>query len=310
MARRGWALFGAMCLIWGIPYLLIKVAVRHISPPDLVFGRTLIGAVLLLPIAAWRKELSRLLPFWRPLVAYTIAELAVPWLLLSDAERHLPSSLSGLLVAAVPFAGAVIGRMTGQPALGRTRMVGLAVGIAGVVVLLGLDLHGAHPASVVEIAVVVVGYALGPNIAARKLSEAPSLAVVAASLTLCSLIYLPWVATHLPSHLPGARPVAAVVTLGVVCTALAFVLFFRLIDEVGPSRCLVITYVNPAVAVLLGVAVLHESFGWSAGVGFVLILVGSYVSTSGRWQGRKPQGPEKPGPPEPVPGEHLEERLR
>ena len=281
-------MFAVMGVVWGVPYLLIKVAVRDISPPELVFGRTLIGSCILLPIAGHRGELRKIVPFWRPLAAYTCAELAVPWLLLSDAERRLPSSLTGLLVAAVPFAGAVIGRLTGQPPLGRARLAGLAIGIAGVAVLLGLDLHGAHPLSLVEVAVVVVGYALGPSIAAHKLSDAPSLAVVASSLALCCLVYAPWVLTHLPSHPPHAGPIAAVAGLGVLCTSIAFVVFFQLIAEVGPSRALVITYVNPAIAVLLGVALLNESFGWSAAVGFVLILCGSYVSTTG---GKRTDGP-------------------
>lgn len=279
MSRRAWVLFALMGLCWGVPYLLIKVAVRDITPAQLVFGRTFIGAAVLVPVSAARRELLRVLPFWRPLVAYTFVELAVPWLLLSEAERRLPSSFTGLLVAAVPFAGVVIGRVTGQPAVGRARLFGLAVGLLGVGALLGLDLHGAHPESLAEMAVVVVGYALGPNIAARKLSDAPSLAVVASSLGLCALVYLPWVATHLPSRAPGAGPVAAVVGLGVVCTIVAFIAFFALIAEVGPTRCLVVTYVNPAVAVVLGVTLLNESFGWSGGLGFALILTGSYLST-------------------------------
>jgi len=262
-----------------VPYLLIKVAVRSLSPPELVLGRTVIGAGILLPISAARGELRKLLPFWRPLVLYSFVELMVPWLLLSDAERRLPSSLAGLLVAAVPFAGAVIGRFTGQPPLGRVRLTGLLVGVAGVVVLLGLDLKGAHPWSLVEVGVVVVGYALGPNIASRKLADAPSLAVVAASLSLTALVYLPWVLTHLPSRVPPAEALASIAGLGVVSTSIAFVVFFWLIAEVGPSRSLVVTFVNPAVAVLLGVVVLNESFGWSAALGFALILAGSYLST-------------------------------
>jgi drug/metabolite transporter (DMT)-like permease len=196
------------------------------------------------------------------------------------------------LVAAVPFVSAVIGRFTGQPRLGRVRLAGLTVGVGGVVVLLGLDLRGAHASSLLEMAVVVLGYALGPSIAAHKLSGAPQMAVVAASLALCCLAYAPWVLTHLPAHLPAGRPAASIIALGVICTALAFVLFFRLIEEIGPSRSVVITYVNPAVAVVLGVAFLHEHFGWSAGLGFVLILLGSYVSTAGdrlvgRWRLRR-----------------------
>lgn len=293
MSRRGWVLFAIVGVCWGVPYLLIKVAVRSVSPPELVLGRTLVGAAILLPISVARGELRKLLPFWRPLVLYTIVELMVPWLLLSDAERRLPSSLAGLLVAAVPFAGAVIGRLTGQPPLGRVRLAGLFVGVAGVVVLLGLDLKGAHPWSLLEVGVVVVGYALGPNIASRKLAEAPSMAVVAASLTLTAVVYLPWVLTHLPRHLPWAEPLAAIAGLGVVSTSFAFVVFFWLIAEVGPSRSLVVTYVNPAVAVVLGVVVLHESFGWSATLGFALILAGSYLSTlAGRPGAEHGAGPD------------------
>jgi drug/metabolite transporter (DMT)-like permease len=299
MSRRGWLLFAIVGVCWGVPYLLIKVAVRSVSPADLVFGRTVIGAAILLPISAARGELPKLAPFWRPLLLYTVVELMVPWLLLSEAEKRLPSSLSGLLVAAVPFAGAVIGRLTGQPSLGRARLTGLFIGIAGVVVLLGLDLKGAHPWSLVEVGVVVVGYAWGPSIASRKLAGAPSMAVVSASLAITALVYLPWVVTHIPAHAPGLKPVAAIAALGVVCTAIAFVVFFDLIAEVGPSRALVVTYVNPAVAVLLGVTILHEAFGWSAALGFALILAGSYVSTSAA--GAAKRGPQ-PGVAQIVPG--------
>jgi drug/metabolite transporter (DMT)-like permease len=280
MTRRGLLLFAAMAVIWGIPYLLIKVAVRDFSPAALVFCRTGIGAAILLPIAAARGELRPLLARWRPLLIYTAIELAIPWLLLSTAEKRLSSSLSGLLVAAVPLVGAVVSRsLHDRDVLGARAVTGLVVGLAGVAALVGFDVTGANAGAVAMVAVVVVGYATGPLILARRLWHLPSLGVVAASLGLCSLGYAPFALTRMPATVPGARVLAAVVVLGVVCTALAFVLFFHLIGEVGPVRATVITYVNPAVAVVLGVAFLHEHFDFGTAAGFVLILAGSYLAT-------------------------------
>jgi drug/metabolite transporter (DMT)-like permease len=287
VTRRGSLLFAVMCVIWGIPYLLIKVAVRDLSPATLVFCRTGIGAILLLPVAAARGELSPLLPRWRPLLVYTVVELAIPWVLLSTAEERLPSSLSGLLVAAVPLVGAVLAGLFGErERLGGRRLGGLVMGLAGVGALVGFDLSGADGFSVAIVAVVVVGYALGPLILARRLGDLPGLGVVAASLGLCATGYAPFALTHLPAAVPPGRVLAAVAVLGVVCTALAFVLFFELIGEVGPVRATVITYVNPAVAVVLGVVFLREGFGVATAAGFALILAGSVVAT-GRPEGSR-----------------------
>ncbi|MFI5040543.1 MAG: DMT family transporter [Acidimicrobiales bacterium] len=280
MTRRGSLLFGAMCIIWGLPYLLIKVAVRDLQPATLVCFRTGIGAVILVPIAVARGELGPVLARWKPLLAYTVVELAIPWVLLSTAEQRLPSSLSGLLVAAVPLVGAVFSTtLKDRDPLGTRGVVGLLVGLAGVAALVGFDVSGADAGSVAIVAFVVLGYAAGPLILAHALSDLPSMGVVAASLALCALAYAPFALTRLPASTPPHRVLAAVVVLGVVCTALAFVLFFHLIGEIGPVRATVITYVNPAVAVVLGVVFLHEGFGVATGVGFALILFGSLLAT-------------------------------
>lgn len=270
-----------MCVIWGIPYLLIKVAVRDIDPVLLVFCRTGIGAAILVPVAAARRELLPLLARWRPLIAYTVVELAIPWVLLSTAEERLTSSLSGLLVAAVPLVGAVLAWSFGdRDVLGARQSVGLVMGLAGVAALVGFHVSGASAASMAFVAIVVVGYAAGPLILAHHLSDLPVLGVVAASLGLCSLGYAPFALAHLPSAVPAGRSLAAVAVLGVLCTAVAFVLFFHLIAEVGPLRATVITYVNPAVAVVLGVAFLHEGFGVATAAGFVLVMAGSILATA------------------------------
>jgi drug/metabolite transporter (DMT)-like permease len=280
MTRRGLLLFAAMCVIWGIPYLLIRVAVRDLSPAMLVFTRTAIAALLLLPIAAARGDVRPVLRRWWPLLAFTAVEIAVPWLFLSSAEQHLSSSLSGLLIAAVPLVGAAVTRTTGErERLGLANAVGLLLGLAGVGALVGLDLGGASGGALAQIAVVVVGYAVGPIILARFLDGLPALGVIAVSLGLTAVAYAPIAAFSVPSALPSGRVIGSVVALAVVCTALAFLLFFALIAEIGPVRATVITYVNPAVAAVLGVGILGESFTVGMGVGFALVLVGCALAT-------------------------------
>lgn len=281
MTRRGWLLFIGLAVVWGIPYLLIRVAVRDLTPASLVFLRTAIGAALLLPVVVARGGLRPLLPRWRPIVLFTLVELAVPWFLLSSAERRITSSMAGLLVACVPLVGALLARVSGRAErIGPRRFAGLGVGLVGVVALLGLDLGSGDAVAVAELAVVVLGYALGPIVVARGLSDLPTLDVVAASLTVCALAYAPFGIAQLPPALPAPEVIGSVAVLGVVCTALAFLLFFRLIAEVGPVRSTVVAYVNPAVAVIAGVVILGEPFTLGTGIGFVLILAGSWLATA------------------------------
>src|SRR6187551_2068340 len=232
MSRRGALLFAAMCVIWGIPYLLIKVAVDDMSPSMLVLGRTLIAALLLLPIAAVRGELRPLLPYWAPLVAFAAIEIALPWVLLGAAETQVSSSLTGLLIAAVPLVAAVIATSSGAERLSLTSGIGLALGVLGVAAIVGVNLEGARAVPLAEIGLVAVCYAVGPAILQRWLSGLPALGVIAASLVLTAIVYLPFGATSVPEKTPSAAALASVVTLAIVCTALAFLLFFALIGEV------------------------------------------------------------------------------
>ncbi|HMC40796.1 MAG TPA: DMT family transporter [Acidimicrobiales bacterium] len=283
MSRRALALFVLMSVVWGIPYLLIKVAVRHLTPVGVVEGRTLIGAALLLPLAARGGRLRPLLSVWKPLLAYCVCELAIPWVLLSNAERRIPSSLSGLLVATVPLISAVLAYVAGERYfIDRRTVAGLFVGLGGVAVLLGLDVRRAELGSVGQVLIVSVGYALGPMIANRWLNEQSSLSLSAVSLTVVALAYLPVAILQAPGRMPPATVISSVVLLGVVCTALAFVAFFELIREVHPTRATLITYFNPIVAVLLGVAILGEPFRLSTAGGFALILAGSWLATRRR----------------------------
>jgi drug/metabolite transporter (DMT)-like permease len=280
MSRRGWLLFAAMCVIWGVPYLLIKVAVEDMSPAMLVLGRTVIAAALLLPIAALRGELRALRGYWVPLLAFAGIEIALPWVLLGAAETELSSSLTGLLIAATPLVAVLIARTTGdRQRFGLHTGIGLLLGVVGVGAIVGVSLEGASAVPLVEIAAVAVCYAVGPVILQRWLAGLPALGVIAASLAVTAVVYAPIAALSIPEQTPSAEALGSVVGLAVVCTALAFVLFFALIAEVGPVRSTVITYVNPAVAAVLGVAILDERFTLGMGVGFVLVLAGSVLAT-------------------------------
>lgn len=279
MTRRGWLLFLALGVIWGIPYLLIKIAVRELTPATLVFVRTSLGAALLLPAAVLRGKMRALLGRWRAIALFTVVELAIPWLLLARAERRVTSSLAGLFMASIPLVAAVLSRVAGgHEQLGPRRLVGLVVGFAGVVALLGLELGRGDALAIVELTVVALGYAVGPMIVSRSLADVRALDVIAVSLAACAVAYAPIGIAQLPDALPAGEVIAAVVVLGVACTAVAWLLFFELIAEAGPVRATVITYVNPAVAVAAGVALLGEPFTAGTAAGFVLILSGSWLA--------------------------------
>jgi len=280
VTRRGLVLFGLMSLIWGIPYLFIRVAVAEISPATLVFARTAIAALILLPIALLRTDFRSVLARWRWIVAFAVVEIGVPWVLLGSAEQHITSSLAGLLVAGVPLVATVIAVGTGgRDRIGATGVLGLLVGLVGVAAIVGLNLGASNGPAILEVGVVVIGYALGPAILARRLAGLPAVAVMALSLSMCALVYAPIAVLQRPTTMPSAAALGAVAVLGLACTAAAFLLFSALIDEIGPVRATVITYLNPAVAALLGVAVLNESFTVGMAAGFGLVILGSVLAT-------------------------------
>ncbi|MGN6612170.1 MAG: DMT family transporter [Angustibacter sp.] len=278
MSRRAALLFAGLSIAWGIPYLLIKIAVEELSPLTLVFVRTALGALLLLPVALARGWVRPVLARWPRLLVFTAVEITVPWLLLTRAEQHLSSSLAGLLVAAVPLVGVGVAMLTGRhEALGRTGAAGLALGVVGVALLVGVDVRGSQWSAIGEMAVVVVCYALGAALLSRWFSDLPGPGVVALSLTAAALGYLPFAAPGLPTSLPSGRVVTAVVLLALVSTAAAFLLLVGLVAEIGPVRATTITYVNPAVAVVAGAVVLGEAITVWTVAGFGLVIVGSLL---------------------------------
>lgn len=280
MSRRALLCFIGLGIAWGIPYLLIKVAVRDLSPAELVLARTALAALLLLPIAVARRAVLPALRHWRPLLAFTLFEIAIPWVALGSAEQELPSSTTGLLIAAVPIVGVALAFFGGRAEhLGATAWVGLGLGIAGVAALVGLDVGGSDLGAVAELGITVLGYAIGPAILARHLGHLPGIGVIATSLSLTALVYAPVVllVDGVPSALPSGDVVWSVVLLSTVCTAAAFLMLFALVAEIGPVRATTITYVNPAIAVVAGAAILDEPVTVWTVVGFVLVVAGSYL---------------------------------
>jgi drug/metabolite transporter (DMT)-like permease len=278
MSKRGWLLFLALGLLWGMPYLLIRIAVKEIDPLVMAGTRTLMGALLLLPIAWHRSALAPAFRKWKWLLAFTLIEISVPWLLLGHAETRLNSSTAGLLIAIVPLFAALIVTKLGHERLEPRRMFGLGLGFAGVALLVGLDIHVSDYLAVAATVVVSLCYAIGPIIIDRKLKDVPAIGVITASLIVATLIYVPFAPFLWPDKV-SANAAWSVVGLGVLCTAGAFMVFFALIAEVGPARATVITYVNPAVAIVLGAIVLNEPLTFGMLIGFPLVIAGSFLGT-------------------------------
>jgi drug/metabolite transporter (DMT)-like permease len=269
-----------MSVIWGIPYLFIRIAVAEISPAVLVFARTGIATLILLPIALARTDLRAVIRRWRWVALFAAVEMGVPWFLLGSAEREVSSSLAALLLAGVPLIGTVVALATrGRDRVGRTGAIGLLIGVAGVAAIVGVNVGTTSPGALLEIAVVAVGYAVGPAILARRLDGVSSIGVMAASQVLVAAVYAPIALAQWPASVPGTEVLIAVLVLGIVCTAVAFVAFSALIAEIGPVRATVITFINPAVAAVLGVLVLREAFTVPMAFGFGLVLLGSTLAT-------------------------------
>jgi drug/metabolite transporter (DMT)-like permease len=280
----------ALGVAWGIPYLLIKVAVGELSPAQLVLARTAIAALILLPIAVARGAIKPLLPHWRWLLIFAAVEIAIPWVFLGSAETRLPSSTTALLVAAVPLVGVVIAWATGRAEpLTNVAWLGMALGIVGVAALVGFDVGGSDLIAVAQVGVVVVGYATGPAILARPLQGLPGIGIMSCALTVTALAYVPVVliTDGAPGPLPSAKVIWSVLILAVICTAAAFMLLFALVNEVGPVRATTITYLNPAVAVIAGALVLGEPVTVWTVIGFALVVTGSYLVN----RGGRPQAP-------------------
>lgn len=284
MTWRGWVVFAALGIIWGLPYFFIKVAVQEVSPFALAFVRVLLAALILMPIAWRRGALRSLAQHKAPIVAFGLIEFAIPFSLISLGERWISSSVTGILIAMVPLSIALIQRFFGiREALGGWRIAGLVVGFVGVAALLGTGpISGVLGwAGVGCMLVSTLCYAVGPLIIQRHMHGLDSIGPLAASLGVASAILLIPAALEIPSSLPSANALASIAVLGILCTAVAMLLMFYLVRHAGASRASVITYINPVVATLLGVLVLDEHLGIGGFIAFALILLGSWLATRG-----------------------------
>lgn len=286
MTQRAWILFALISLIWGIPYVFIKVAVDGGVPPAFVaWARVALAAALLLPLALRRGALRGVRSRVGAIAAYTACEVAVPFVLIAAGEQYISSSLTAILIATMPLMIALLSvRLSPADRPTGLRLLGLVIGLGGVVALLGVEVAG-QPDELRGAALVLLatlGYATAPIIVSRRLADLDPLGPVAASLTLATLALLPAAVASPPHGVPEPAALMAIVILGIVCTALGLVVFFQLIAEAGPSRASVITYVNPLVAVIVGVLALGEQLGVMSVAGLLLILGGSWLSTGGR----------------------------
>jgi len=282
MSRRGWLLFISLGLIWGTPYFFIKVAVTEMSPMFVVASRLILAALVLLPLTFIldRAGLRLVSHRWRAVVALAVIEMVIPFGLLSWAQTEVSSSLAGLVIASVPTFNAGLAAGLGlADRVDSRRAVGMAVGLAGVGLLLGLDLSAESAWAVAALLGVALGYATGPIIIMTRFNSLPGLPVIAAATTVAAVLYLPWLVWAWPPAAASGAAWSSVIMLGLVCTALAFMILFALVAEVGAARATIITYINPVVAVALGVAILNESITTGMLVGFPLILIGSYLAT-------------------------------
>jgi drug/metabolite transporter (DMT)-like permease len=288
---RAWCAFAALGIIWGIPYFFIKLAVQELSPFVVAWGRITLAALVLLPIAWQRGALRSLGSHKAAILAFSMVEFGVPFAAISIGERWIDSSVTGILIAAVPLTITLISRFFGvHERLGTLRLLGLAVGLLGVVALLGLGTISTplQWAGVGCMLLATVGYAIGPLIIQKHLGELDSIGPIAASLLAASLLLLIPAAITFPRTVPSSIALWSIGVLGLVCTAAAMLLMFYLVSHAGASRASVITYINPIVATLLGMFVLHEHLGVGGALAFVLILFGSWLAT----RGAPPQEPE------------------
>jgi drug/metabolite transporter (DMT)-like permease len=282
MTRRAWLMFAAVSLLWGVPYLFIKVAVAEVPPVTVVFARVALAALLLGPVAARRGALLELRGRLPELALLSLLEITIPFLLISMGEQRITSSLTGLLIAALPLFVALLAlRFDSAERVGGSRLLGLLLGIGGVAALLGIDVGGdtAQLAGAAMVLLATLCYASSTLLVKRAFSDVPMLGVVTAATAISSLVLAPFALALTPARLPSLQVMLALGALGVLCTAAALLLYFALIVEAGPSRAAVVTYLNPAVAVALGVVVLGEPLTGAIIAGFLLIIAGSWLST-------------------------------
>ena len=285
MSRRGLFLFLAIGLAWGVPYFFLAVAGKDFSTPSVIFARVVIGAAILVPFAIKRGEFKAALKAWPWVLTFAAIEMIGPWYLLTEAERHVPSGLAGLMIATVPIFGMLIAYFfQGDKSVRHPKtLAGLAIGFTGVVLLVGIDsLTGTfEPIYLFMLVLAALGYAVAPAIVNTKMKHVPAAGMMSLSLLMVAAFYAIPAIGALPGEFaagPSAESVWALVGLGIVSSAVAFVMFFELVKEVGSARATLVTYPNTAWALLLGIVLLGEPITFGLLTGLPLVALGSYLA--------------------------------
>jgi len=282
MSRRNWFLFFFVGFIWGIPYLLIKVAVEDLSPPVIVFARVAIGAAILIPIAVKHGSLMPAIRAWKYVIPYAIGEMIGPWFLITAAEQKMTSGLTGLLVATVPIWTTILASLHGDKTVWHhKRLLGILIGFIGIILVVGIESFSGRQ-SIVAIAMVLlasIGYSWAVTMITAKVPHIEPISINGVAMVFTAIVYLPFVFLNAPEHMPSAKVLGSVLVLGLFPTAMAFILFFQLIKDIGTARGSLVTYLNTAFAVVLGVIILREPFTLGIALGLPLVLIGSYFAS-------------------------------
>ena len=276
-------------VIWGVPYFFTEFALASFSTPSIIWLRVTIGALVLIPLALRSGDLRKAIKYWPFVLAFAFIEMVGPWFLIPEAQRSVSSGLASLIITTVPFFGILIVGLRGDKTVWHPKtLLGLILGGIGVVGLIGIDVlrDNLELLPIGMLLLAALGYAIAPIIVSDKLGDVPMFAVIALSLAMVSVIYAVPAWLTLPTEIPEASVESwiGVLSLGVLTTAIAFVVFFTLVKEIGPARAELIVFVNVAVAVLLGILILGEPFTIGMMFGFPLIIFGSYLAIKQRQQ--------------------------
>jgi drug/metabolite transporter (DMT)-like permease len=285
MSRRNLILFLLSGFLWGIPYLFIRVAVDPqdgFHPAIVVFGRVVIGALILIPIAIYDKTFFTALKNWRYIAVYALFEMVGPWILIGTAEQKISSGLAGLLVSSVPIFSTLIASRYGDKSVWQPkRLFGIAIGFLGVFLLVGIEsLTGSSdPISILMVIAASIGYAFAVIYITRKMPEGSGVAINGIAMAMTAVFYSPALFFFWPDRAVSHEAIYSLIALGVFSTGIAFAIFFTVMAEIGPTRASLVTYMNTAFAVVLGVIILNEPLTLGIIVGLPLVLIGSYLAS-------------------------------
>lgn len=282
MSRRGWLLFSLIGVIWGVPYLFMKVAVDELSIPLIVFSRLAIGATLLIPLALRENSKSPIKPYLKYILFYAFLEMIVPWTLITSAQRDLSSGVVALLVATVPIWATLFAHHTGDStAAHRVRIFGIVIGLIGIVLIVGIESFSdfGNTLALLQVLIAAASYAWAVNMVTRKVVGVSGLTINGIAMFASSILFAPFALTDLPDQSPSLNAVLATLGLGILCSGIAFWVFFIVLDEIGPARASLVVYPNTAVAVVLGIILLGEPITLAIAIGLPLVLIGSYFAS-------------------------------